>query len=113
MASTEPSVECVLDYTAKTGESPTWSVREQVLYWIDVKQPALHRFDPQTHQDRQWLMPEDIGCFALLTDGSGALVALRTRLFRLAFGDGALTLLAAAPFDPARFRFNEGACDGM
>ncbi|HWG77781.1 MAG TPA: SMP-30/gluconolactonase/LRE family protein [Steroidobacteraceae bacterium] len=39
-------------------------------------------------------------------------MALRTGLFRLAFDDGALTLLAAAPFDPARFRFNEGACDG-
>ncbi|HWG77782.1 MAG TPA: SMP-30/gluconolactonase/LRE family protein [Steroidobacteraceae bacterium] len=65
MTGPEPVVECVLDYAAKTGESPTWSVQEQALYWIDVKQPALHRFDPQTRRDTQWLMPEDIGCFAL------------------------------------------------
>lgn len=100
------------DYAAKTGESPTWSVREQVLYWIDVRQPALHRFDPRTGQDHHWMMPDDIGAFALSAEVGYALIALRIGLYRLQLADGALRRIADSPFDPERFRFNEGACDG-
>lgn len=112
MIELRPEVECVCDYAAQTGESPTWSVREQALYWIDVQQPALHRFDPHSREDRHWMMPADIGALALLADGSGALVALRSGLYRLALADGKLRQLAAPPFDPEHFRFNEGGCDG-
>jgi sugar lactone lactonase YvrE len=38
-------------------------------------------------------------------------VALRQGIFRLDFASGSLTKLAPPPFDPALFRFNEGACD--
>jgi sugar lactone lactonase YvrE len=105
------NVECICDYAAQTGESPLWSITEQVLYWIDIKQPALHRFDPQSRRDRHWILPSDIGCFALYAHGERAIVALRTGLYELQFGDGALRELARSPFDPALFRFNEGACD--
>lgn len=39
------------------------------------------------------------------------MVALRQGLFRLDLDSGALHLLAPPPFDPALFRFNEGASD--
>lgn len=103
--------ECVLDYAAETGESPVWSIPEQVLYWIDIQQPALHRFDPATGRDRHWRLPDEIGCFALAADGSRAILGLRSGLCELHFGTEALRKLAPAPFDPALFRFNEGGCD--
>ena len=103
--------ECVLDYAAETGESPVWSVAEQALYWIDIQQPALHRFDPATGRDRHWLLPDEIGCFALDTDGSRAILGLRSGLCELRFRTGALHPLAPAPYDSALFRFNEGGCD--
>ncbi|MGH8205902.1 MAG: SMP-30/gluconolactonase/LRE family protein, partial [Steroidobacteraceae bacterium] len=81
------------------------------LYWIDVKRPALYRFDAKTAAQREWPMPADIGAFALVEDPPGAVVALRQGLFRLRFADASLTLLAPSPFDPTLFRFNEGACD--
>ena len=59
----------------------------------------------------QWRFDADIGAFALLEAGEGALVALRTGLFRLDFASGETRLLASPPFDPRHFRFNEGACD--
>jgi sugar lactone lactonase YvrE len=55
-------------------------------------------------------LTSDIGGFALTEDG-GAVVALREGLYRLDLESGALRLLAAPTFDPAFFRFNEGACD--
>ncbi len=40
-------VELLLDCQATIGESPTWAADEAALYWIDVKEPALHRLDAE------------------------------------------------------------------
>lgn len=104
-------IEVVLDAGATIGESPTWSAAERALYWIDVKKPALYRYDPATGAQRSWRLSSDVGGFGLTADPPGAVVALREGVFALAFASGALERLAPAPFDPSLFRFNEGACD--
>ncbi|MGH6992786.1 MAG: SMP-30/gluconolactonase/LRE family protein [Caulobacteraceae bacterium] len=104
------AIEKVLDVHASIGESATWVADERALYWIDVKAPALHRYRPECGENRTWPLTSDVGGFALTGDG-GAVAALRHGLFRLDLGSGALDLLAPPPFDPALFRFNEGACD--
>lgn len=103
-------IDTALDAHAIIGESPTWVPQQGALYWIDVKAPALHRFEPTSGATRSWPVTSDLGGFALLEDG-GALVALRQGIHRLDLGDGSLQLLASPPFDPELFRFNEGACD--
>lgn len=107
---TDP-IELVGDAHAQIAESPTWSAAEQALYWMDVKAPALYRFDPVSGMNREWKLPDEIGCFALYANEAAALVALRCGLFRLELGSGALTRLTEPPFDPAIYRFNEGGCD--
>ena len=55
-------------------------------------------------------MPASIGCFALRARG-GFVVALRDGIW-LARADGTLERsVAAAPYDPAHHRFNDGRCD--
>jgi len=108
---TPVDIEIVLDAGATIGESPTWSAAERALYWIDVKKPALYRYDPIGGGQRSWRLSSDVGGFALTLDPPGAVVALREGMFRLDFTSGALDRLAPAPFDPSLFRFNEGACD--
>lgn len=103
-------IEIVLDAQAAIGESPTWCAAQSALYWIDVKEPALHRYDP-AGAARRWPVTSDIGAFALDEDLGGAVVALRTGLCHLDFASGSLTAAAAPLFDPALHRFNEGACD--
>ena len=101
---------CVLDSKASLGEGPVWSPRERVLYWVDINAPALHRFDPKTGHDTAMPMPASIGCFAL-RDRGGFVVALRDGI-HLADGQGRLERrLAAAPYDTATHRFNDGRCD--
>jgi len=112
MEKTPPvEIEVVLDAGATIGESPTWSAVERALYWIDVKKPALYRYDPGAGGHSSWPLSSDIGGFALTADRPGAVVALREGVFALDFASGALERLAPAPFDPSLFRFNEGACD--
>jgi sugar lactone lactonase YvrE len=95
------------------GESPTWSESERALYWIDVKKPALYRYDLAAAQQRAWDLSSDVGAFALLDGKRGAVVALREGIYSLNFESGGLTRLAQAPFEPELFRFNEGACDAI
>ncbi|MDH5246258.1 MAG: SMP-30/gluconolactonase/LRE family protein [Betaproteobacteria bacterium] len=114
MSPSQPPVaspfRCVLDARASLGECAVWSAGEQVLYWVDINAPSLNRFDPATGHNTAMAMPESIGCFALRR-GGGFVVALRSG-FWLAQGDGTLTRkVAAAPYDPAHHRFNDGRCD--
>lgn len=59
----------------------------------------------------QWRFDADIGAFALVEGAEGAIVALRTGIFRLDFSTGETCQLAPPPFDSNLFRFNEGVCD--
>lgn len=102
--------ELVLDAKARLGECPTWSQAEQALYWIDIKEPALHRFDPVTCEDRRWPVPAEIGAFALCRSGR-LLAALRTGLVSLDLAEGSSRFVAPPPYDPLRQRFNDGKCD--
>ena len=103
-------VELAHDAGAITGESPTWSEREQRLYWIDIEEPALHRFDPSTGEDQRWVMPCQIGAFALCRSGD-ILAALRLGLARISLFEGGFASLDALPYNPLTHRFNEGKCD--
>ena len=101
---------CVLDARASLGECPVWSAAEQALYWVDINEPALHRFDPASGRDDVMPMPSSIGSFALRARG-GFVVALREGLC-LADRDGRIERkVADAPYDPHHHRFNDGRCD--
>lgn len=102
-------ITCVLAARALNGERPAWDAGRGRLFWVDIREPALHAFDPATGADRHWEMPAWIGCYALTEHG--AHVALRTGLYDLDFASGRLDHVAPPPFDPRRFIFNEGDCD--
>ena len=104
-------LKLALDAHAIIAESPTWVAKENAVYWIDIKAPALHRLDLATWTDREWRVSSDIGAFALVQHTNQALVALREGLFLLDLATGDLVQTAKPPFDPERHRFNEGACD--
>src|SRR5689334_15524614 len=55
-------VQCVQAANAILGEGPTWNAEEGALYWVDIKRPAIFRFDPSRGQTGHWLMPKPIGC---------------------------------------------------
>ena len=59
------------------GESPVWSVREQVLYWVDVEGKAVQRFTPASNLVERWPVPEAIGSIGL-RDSGGLVAAMRT-----------------------------------
>jgi sugar lactone lactonase YvrE len=102
--------KCVLDIKASLGECPTWSVDEQSLYWVDINAPSLNRFEPLTGQNTAWPMPEAIGCFAL-REGAQFVAALRSGIWLIGPDGRPQRKIAAAPYDPAHHRFNDGRAD--
>ena len=60
-----PTVDCVLDVKAPLGECPVWCERRQALYWIDIYDGKLNRFDPASGANRVWRFSEPLGSIAL------------------------------------------------
>lgn len=50
MATPRPdlSVLSILDARARLGEGPVWDAASQTLFWVDVYNHRVHRFDPAT-----------------------------------------------------------------
>jgi len=103
-------VRLVLDARAVLGECPLWSTAEQKLYWVDIAGRTINRFDPASGENMHWTMPCEPGCIALAAAG-GLVAALRDGFYRFFPADGRLEKVAAAPFDTASMRFNDGRCD--
>ena len=54
----------------RVGESPVWDARRAVLWWIDVRAPAILRLDPRRDEVERFTMPEVVGAICLRSDGS-------------------------------------------
>ncbi|RFB80988.1 SMP-30/gluconolactonase/LRE family protein [Methylovirgula sp. 4M-Z18] len=99
-----------LDAKAALGESPVWSVREEALYFLDIKGKALHRFDPATRDHRIVPLDEETGCVGLVK-GGGFVAGMRSGIYLLN-AQGAVTVrLADNPENHETNRFNDGRVD--
>jgi sugar lactone lactonase YvrE len=100
----------VVPARAINGERPGWDMLRKRLYWVDMRKPSLHAFDPGTGATLEWAMPAWIGCYGIARDGR-LVVALRTGFALFDPGDGTLRPLAPAPYDARRYCLNDGRCD--
>src|SRR5206468_1553670 len=55
------AVECVVDARNTTGESPLWSERDAALYWVDIPEGRIFRWQPETGDRRTWQLPTAVG----------------------------------------------------
>lgn len=92
------------------GEGPTWCAREQALYWVSIRLPAVRRYRPGDGRIDTWAMPEAVGSLALCEKG-GLIVALRSSLCHFDPPSGTITRLAAPEAHLEHHRFNDGKCD--
>ena len=106
MPSGEP--ECIWSLAAELGEGPLWW--NGALWFTDIKQNKIHRFDPQIRQGRSWDAPAAPSFLAPFRDG-GFLVGTKLGLFRFDPASGDLRFLIAVELERPGNRLNDGAVD--
>jgi xylono-1,5-lactonase len=72
-------VECIWPLEATLGEGPVWVAREQALWFTDIKQRRIHRFDPASGAKQSWDAPDQPG-FILPASGGRFIAGLKTGL---------------------------------
>ncbi len=103
-------VEIALKTRASLGECPRWDEKHQVLYWVDINQGQLHRFNPATGADEFLQFDEEIGCFSL-RQGEGFLLAMRSGFYTLDGWNTERRFIADPEADMLKNRFNDGRAD--
>jgi sugar lactone lactonase YvrE len=110
---TDLPIECVVQCADILGEVPRWCDREQRLWWVDVRRPALQSWQPQTqHYAALRLHPELVCGSMALRESTGFLLATGTGLYLF---DPDRGLPAQRIADPENgkigMRMNDGRCD--
>jgi len=107
------TVRNVWSLGATLGEGPVWDARDAALWFVDIKQHRVHRFDPVSGETRSFDAPGQVGWVLPAADG-GFLAGLQTGLHRFDPESGAFTLLTAVEPDRPGNRLNDAtvAADG-
>jgi sugar lactone lactonase YvrE len=101
-------LEVPLEAGADLGEGPLWDDREQALWWVDIMDATVHRFDPAKGTDEPIPVGQPVGAVALRERG-GLVLALQQGFATL---DGtSVRHLAAVEADNAETRMNDGYVD--
>ncbi|MGH7802219.1 MAG: SMP-30/gluconolactonase/LRE family protein [Thermodesulfobacteriota bacterium] len=95
---------------AVVGESPLWSPREQVLYWVDISGQNIHRFNPRANINDTFHLPQPVTAIGLREKG-GLIITLRKDFAFFDPETGALQLLSDPEEDRPYDRFNDAKCD--
>lgn len=103
-------IERIGDTTDILGEGPVWDPRARCLWWVDIRRPAVRRFDLRAQHTDTWAMPEMVGSLAVRRNG-GLLLAMKSALAYWSPQSGAIEKVAAPEAHRPAQRFNDGKCD--
>ncbi len=103
-------VECALAVCDQLGEGPVWDERDQSLWWVDIRAPALHHWTPGESAAVTIALPEAVGSIALRECG-GLMAAAKSGLNALDAASGVLTPWVDPEAHLPDNRFNDGRCD--
>ncbi|WP_121116651.1 SMP-30/gluconolactonase/LRE family protein [Croceibacterium ferulae] len=107
--------EVVWDLGAVLGEGPVWLDSDPVgqggaLWFVDIKAPAIHRYDPATGDKQSWPAPAPVGFCLPAADGT-FIAGLKTGLARFDPVAGTFTPLHDPEPDQPDNRLNDGHVD--
>lgn len=105
--------ELIVDAQNATGESPVWVASEQALYWVDIPNRQLLRWQASDASVTRWTGDQMVACIAR-QDARHWVAGMEDGIYALApQDDGRLDArrLAAVQHSHAGMRFNDGRCD--
>lgn len=103
------AIEVIAEYGSTTGEGPLWHPDEQRLYWVDIPEGKLYRYDPATDSHELCHEGRPIGGFTFEADG--ALLLFRDRGTVTRWDDGETRTVVEEIPDERDTRFNDVVAD--
>ncbi len=100
----------LLDAKATLGEGPIWDTRENVLWWIDINECRLHRFDPATKHNASYDIGQRVGTVVPRASG-GLMLAVQNGFASYDPATQRLEIVADPEAHLPQNRFNDGKCD--
>ena len=104
---------CLVNPGCSLGEGPTWDPDSQRLYWVDILENRIYRYDPADESTSSWTTPEHVGFVVVRPDG-GLIAGLKSGLHHVALNDDAsVTASRIDRVDRSRddVRFNDATSD--
>ena len=101
--------ELIADYRCVTGEGPLWHPMESRLYWADIPEGRLFRYNPYTRVHEEVYDGRVVGGYTIQTDGSLLLFMDRGSVAVLRGGD--LDFIIEELPDETDNRFNDVIAD--
>lgn len=98
------------DLGADLGEGPLWDSRDGALWFTDIKQRKVHRFDPRTGEKASWDSPDLVG-FVVPARSGGFIAGLGDGLYRFDPSTGEFELVVEVEADRPGNRPNDGVVD--
>ena len=95
---------------ATLGEGPLWDERQQVLWWVDIEDGFVFRYDPATATNERFDVGQRVGTVVLGENGA-VLLAVHNGFARFDLQSQKLDIISDPEADVPENRFNDGKCD--
>jgi len=89
------------------GEGTWYSMRDNVLYWVDIKRPAVYRFDLADESIASFAMPDFVG-WVIERVGGGLGAGLRRGVACVQLSPLKIEYIAQMESDKPSYRLNDG-----
>ncbi|MFZ5694527.1 MAG: SMP-30/gluconolactonase/LRE family protein [Pseudomonadota bacterium] len=103
-------VEQACKVGATLGEGPYWSESEGKLWFVDIKEQKIHRFDPGAGRLESWNAPAQPG-WIFPTDSGRMVAGLQSGIHMFDPASGSFELLAAPEASEPGNRLNDAVID--
>ena len=102
--------ELVVDEKCVTGEGPIWHPDEKALYWVDIPEGKIYRYDPGSGTHEIVYHDRPVGGFTIQEDGS-LLLFLDKGTVAVLKKDGGLDIVIESLENELESRFNDVVAD--
>jgi sugar lactone lactonase YvrE len=101
--------EMLLDIKCKLGENPLWHPLEKRLYWTDILDGKIYRYDLRSGSLEDFIIGRSVGGFTFQADG--ALLLFMDHGAVATWRDGKLSFIVDEIPSEQKFRFNDVIAD--
>ncbi|WP_136440951.1 SMP-30/gluconolactonase/LRE family protein [Pacificoceanicola onchidii] len=103
-------ITCVAPTRSGIGEGAVWDVGDQRLWWVDIPNGLIHRYDPERGTNETFEFGEPVGCIARREKG-GLVVAAKSGFWFFDPDTGERQHIADPEAHLPESRFNDGGTD--